>query len=220
MNFKRYASLYEKYKGYSMIPEETFIQNLELVDTFSWIEGSIVECGVWKGGMIAAIADLLGDSRKYYLYDSFEGLPPVKEIDGKSAPKWQSDPTTPLYFDNCRANKEFAEKAMQLSGATKVFLVPGWYEKTLKLFNSAVEIAILRLDSDWYDSTMLCLENLYKNVVEGGLIIIDDYYVWDGCSRAVHDFLSKYKYADRVSQFNNSVCYIKKVGNPFNVRPL
>src|SRR5437867_13329705 len=82
--------LYNKYRDYTMIPESSYIINLKLVDKYvRQIDGDAVECGVWKGGMIAGIAEILGGNRTYYLFDSFEGLLQVKEIDGYAAKKWQ-----------------------------------------------------------------------------------------------------------------------------------
>ena len=49
---------------------------------------------------------------------------------------------------------------------------------------------MLRLDGDWYESTRVCLENLYPHVAPGGIVIVDDYYNWDGCARAVNEFVS------------------------------
>ena len=84
----------------------------------------------------------------------------------------------------------------------------GWFDTTTANTEINEPIAILRLDGDWYDSTWVCLENLYPKVVENGLIIIDDYYAWDGCSRAVHDYLSKNNLPLRISQTKHGVCYI------------
>ncbi|MEO8414424.1 MAG: hypothetical protein ABI472_12230 [Ginsengibacter sp.] len=72
-----------------------------------------MECTVWRGGMIAGIASLLGKGRDYYLFDSFEGLTDVQEIDGKSAARWQSNKTFHDYFDNCRAEISFATEVMR-----------------------------------------------------------------------------------------------------------
>jgi Macrocin-O-methyltransferase (TylF) len=69
-------------------------------------------------------------------------------------------------------------------------------------------IAVLRLDGDWYDSTMLCLEHLFPLVVPGGLMLIDDYYTWDGCARAVHDYLSREQAAGRIEKTSGGVTYI------------
>ncbi|HEY4797855.1 MAG TPA: TylF/MycF/NovP-related O-methyltransferase, partial [Bacteroidia bacterium] len=81
---------------------------------------------------------------------------------------------------------------------------------SLPNFHCNERISILRLDGDWYDSTMDCLTNLYDEVQVGGVIIIDDYYTWDGCSRAVHDFLSKRNLVVKVKQNESGVCYIVK----------
>lgn len=200
--------LYKKYKEFTMIPKKIFIENLILCNDFRNIKGCIVECGVWKGGMIAAMADVLGKERDYFLFDSFEGLPKTKEIDGNAAIAWQNNIQSPYYFDNCKIEMNFAEKAMQISSAEKYKIVKGWFSETLPKFNH--KIAILRLDGDWYDATMECLDCLYNQVNKGGIIIIDDYYTWDGCSSAVHDFLSKNKLLDKIKQSGNGACFIIK----------
>jgi O-methyltransferase len=195
-----------------MVPEVLFIDNLQLCQRFSSVRGCVVECGVWRGGMIAAIAHLLGAERDYYLFDSFEGLPQAQDIDGQSAQKWQRDTTSPAYLDNCRTESDFADRAMQLSGAKHYRLVKGWFSDTLPSFKPAEPIAIMRLDADWYSSTLECLENLYRYVAQGGLLIIDDYHTWDGCAKAVHDFLSNHKLSDRVHQSSAGIAYIVKNG--------
>lgn len=209
----KYSTIYYKFRKFTMIPPVTYLHNLMLADKYRHVQGVVVECGTWRGGMVSGIGQLLNDpSRKYYLFDSFEGLPVPTDEDGQHAFDWAADKTSDLYFDNCSAEIAYAEKATKLAGLKNVELIKGWFSDTLPHFDKSQKIAILRLDGDWYDSTMQCLDNLYDSVVPGGLIIIDDYYTWDGCSRAVHDFLSKRGLADRVRTFNNSVCYIEKYG--------
>ncbi len=72
------------------------------------------------------------------------------------------------YYDNCRAPIEFAERAIRLSGAPHYKLVKGWLENTLPEFAPPRPIAILRLDGDWYDSTMISLESLFKLLAPDG----------------------------------------------------
>jgi len=189
-----------RFKSHTMIPSETYISNLELAFAYRKIEGIIVECGVWRGGMIAGIANILGNNKKYYLFDSFEGLPPAKEIDGEAAIAWQSDKNSPGYHNNCSASIDFANEAMKKSGAKDFKLVKGWFEKTLPDFNEPCPIAILRLDGDWYESTMCCLSNLVPKLAPRGIIIVDDYRTWDGCSRAVHDYLSRNDLLFRITE--------------------
>ena len=68
----------------------------------------------------------------------------------------------------------------------------------------------MRLDGDWYESTTQVLNSLFKRVNSGGLIIIDDYYTWDGCSKATHDFLSGAQCQERIREYKG-VCYIQKI---------
>jgi O-methyltransferase len=200
----------DKFRDFTMINEFKYIRNLMLVHQVKNIEGCIVECGTWKGGMVAGIATLLkAQNRSYYLYDSFEGLPPAKEIDGADAIAWQQDTDSDFYLDNCSADERFAKEAMEISGAKDYHIIKGWFSDTLPHFPKK-EIAVLRMDGDWYDSTMDCLNNLYEYIVPGGIIIIDDYYTWDGCSRAIHDFISKNNLPVRVHQFMETVGYIVK----------
>ena len=98
---------------------------------------------------------------------------------------------------------------MELSGARNVHIRKGWFNQTLPQY-SGPPIAILRADGDWYESTIDTLTNLYPHVVKGGLIIFDDYYYWDGCAKAVHDFLSKKDLRDRIYQCNDLYAYIVK----------
>lgn len=171
-----YRSIYNKFKDFTMIAESTYIKNLLIINQALNKEGCIVECGVWRGGMSAGIADLLGASRKYYLFDSFEGLPPAKPIDGEAALAWQANENSPLYHNNNSAEIDFAQKAMSISAATDYEIIKGWFDQTLPRFTPSQKIAVLRLDADWFDSTLVCLEYLLPYMAKDGIIILDDYY--------------------------------------------
>jgi O-methyltransferase len=202
-------AVYDKYAAFTMISRLDYVLNLQLAGTVSAVDGAVVECGVWRGGMIAGIAEVLGGSREYVLCDSFQGLPEAQSIDGHAALQWQSDTDGPTYHDNCIAAEREARAAMALSPARRVQVVAGWFEKTLPTVRVDGGIALLRLDGDWYESTMACLDALYDRVVPGGLVIIDDYYTWDGCARAVHDFLSRRGVSARIQQWANAICYLR-----------
>lgn len=203
------VALYRKYASFTMIPEREYVLNLQLAEMARPIAGAVVECGVWRGGMIAGISELLGDSREYVLCDSFEGLPQAQAVDGPAALEWQSDTTAPTYYDNCTAQEGVARAAMALSPARRVRFVSGWFESTLPLVDVADGIALLRLDADWHASTTTCLEHLYHRVVPGGLIVVDDYYTWDGCARALHEFLARGGITTRIHQWKNVICYLR-----------
>jgi len=202
--------VYQRMKQFTMVPVHQYLKNLALVRKFRHVRGAIVECGTWRGGMIAGIASTLGNARKYFLFDSFEGLPQARVIDGARAMAWQADTGSRSYFDNCRADAAHAEAAMKTAGVSHYDIIKGWFSETLPSYYPNNRIAVLRLDADWYDSTMACLTNLYEHVVPGGVVIIDDYHVWDGCSKAVHDFVAHNQLPVRISQYDNTVCYIVK----------
>ncbi len=201
-----HGQLFERFAHYTRLQKSEYCLNLDLASAYRTVDGSVVECGVWRGGMSAGLAALLGNQRDYYLFDSFEGLPEASKIDGKKAIDWQATNEV----DNCRTEEIFAHEAMKLAGAERYHIVKGWFNQTLPPFHPAQRIAILRLDADWYSSTAECLNYLYEKVVPGGLIIVDDYYAWDGCARAIHDYLSVNRLRDRIRQHKDTVCYLVK----------
>lgn len=202
-------NLFLKYSAFTMIPKELYVDNLLLAKRFAHIPGEVVECGVWKGGMIAGISEIIGD-KKANLFDSYQGLPPVNEIDGESAWKWQNNPEGEFFYDNCSADERYALDAMKKSGV-EFTSYKGWFKD---VFNSSIPIesvSILRLDSDWYDSTMECLDFFYPKIRNGGLIIIDDYLTWEGCSKAIHDYLSKIESKSTIRATALGLTYIIKI---------
>jgi O-methyltransferase len=203
-----YLNICLKYKYYTMLASSIYIKNLLVAKQVAHIPGCVVECGVWRGGVMAGIADVLGSERQYFLFDSFEGLPPATSIDGEAAIEWQSNPHSHNYHNNCRAEIDFAKKAMDMSKANNYNIIKGWFDDTLPQFEPPEEIALLRLDADWFDSTLVCLQNLSKYMAKNGVIIIDDYYQWDGCAKAVHHFLSTNNLNWRISLAYGSVCVI------------
>jgi O-methyltransferase len=213
----QYRQIYATFKPFTMLPKGGYINNLSLCDEYRTVKGSVVEAGTWKGGMIAGIAKLLGSSRTYYLYDSFQGLPKATEYDalpdGYSAISWQEDLEKPEWKGRTRGNlsvdMSFAEEAMKLSSVSNYKITPGWFRNTLPDYNGG-PIAILRMDGDFYESVLDTLNYLYSKVVQGGIIIIDDYYYWHGARRAVHDFLSEHKLVDTIHQHRGGYPYILK----------
>jgi O-methyltransferase len=193
-----------------MIPKATYIKNLLMAHTVRQVEGCVVECGVWRGGMIAGLVSVLGSDREYFLFDSFEGLPPAKVVDGPAALAWQADVSAPGYHENCSASEEEAQAAMQRSGTKNYSLIKGWFEETVPTFKPAHPIALLRLDGDWYESTRICLQHLMPHLAPKGIVLIDDYYTWDGCARAVHEFLAQEGAEWRIQQFQNDVCVLSR----------
>jgi O-methyltransferase len=160
--------------------------------------GAFVECGVWKGGcagLMAAVAHQARSGRKTWLFDSFEGLPePTKEDGAKAAEYAEGRASGKLSsIDECVGPLGDVQRILftelKLDPAN-IQIEKGWFQNTLPGAKDRIgPISVLRLDGDWYDSTKCCLENLYDNVIPGGFVIIDDYNCWEGCRKAVDEFL-------------------------------
>ena len=209
-----------------MVKERRYVTNLELALEIRNLPGAVVECGVWRGGMIAGIASLLGNERRYHLFDSFRGLPPAEDIDGgtpsgQSAVDWQA-----VTGHNCAASEDKAIEAMALAGVDNYRTHVGWFSHTLPGDEGYPDgIALLRLDGDWYSSTTEVLESLFPYVNPGGLVIIDDYWYWDGCALAVHGYLHRHSRYERIEAegsrrpADNRVAFMVKRPDPDTAAP-
>lgn len=158
------------------------------------VMGDMVECGTWRGGcgvaMLMAQRTALGRvERKVHFLDSFQGLPPVDPSrDGPGAAKWQANTD-----HNCVAPRSDLQGLLDRLNfkPTEYAIWEGWFSDTLPdlLRSTEQKIAVLRLDGDWHSSTEECLRQLMPRVDDRGIVIIDDYYAWDGCARATHEWL-------------------------------
>jgi hypothetical protein len=191
----------------TMTSQERLISLSRAVDylTANNIDGGIVECGVWRGGSMMLVAKRLMQhldlSRKLYLFDTFEGMSQpnhkdVSSISNKRAKEELESSKKSANLSNiwCYSSLDEVKSNIALTGypQSNIFFIQGNVEKTLPspLLNN---IALLRLDTDWYESTYHELETLYDKVVCGGVIIIDDYGHWKGCKKAVDEFIEKRK---------------------------
>lgn len=162
------------------------------------LPGDIAECGVWRGGsmMITALTLLArGDtSRSLYLYDTFEGMSAPtaddKCPDGISAAQQlQDEPKGTGIW--CCASLEDVRANLLSTGypADKIHFIKGKVEDTLP-HQLPADLALLRLDTDWYESTRHELQHLYPLLCDHGLLIIDDYGYWQGAKKAVDEYFS------------------------------
>lgn len=164
-------------------------------------KGDFAECGTWMGGssfaMLLVQRYLYGKIiRPVWMFDSFQGLPAPCERDGPLAVKYQWETDAPDYFDNCTAPLPKVMAAIQGFGfsAEEAIVVPGWFNETLAVHKDELArrgLAVLRVDCDFYEPVAYVLKEFSSFVSEEGTIILDDYYAWDGCARATHDFLSQ-----------------------------
>ncbi|MFC1740743.1 TylF/MycF/NovP-related O-methyltransferase [Pseudomonadota bacterium] len=182
------------------------------------IEGDIVECGVWRGGSIIAAALTLIDigvsDRHLYLYDTFEGM---------SEPDDKKDVSFDGFLASELLNKEVRGKGIwceaSLDDVKENVLRTGYPEDHVHFIKGRVEdtlpslmpkkIAILRLDTDWYESTLHELKYLYPLISRQGILIIDDYGHWKGARAACDEFfgelpdspmLMRIDYSGRIAQ--------------------
>lgn len=153
------------------------------------IPGDFVECGVSWGKQALMMAHTLawsGDlDRPIVLYDTFTGMPQPDPMDGPiAAQKWR-----PAWHAHALSEVQ-ALMADAPYPASRIRYVPGDVCETVKAENHA-QIALLRIDVDWYRSTKHVLETLRERVVPGGIVILDDYGRWPGAKRAIDDVLGK-----------------------------
>jgi O-methyltransferase len=166
------------------------------------IPGAVVECGVWRGGSMMAVAKTLlsieSAERELFLFDTFDGMSVPDEHDislvgekaselGGQHKKSESD----LFW--CYAPMETVKQAVLSTGypEERLHFVKGRVEETLPL-EAPDEIALLRLDTDWYESTRHELETLYPRLARGGVLILDDYGHWQGARKAVDEYIEKH----------------------------
>lgn len=161
--------------------------------------------------MAFALTELCPTIGEVHFFDSFEGLPQAGPLDGQKALHDQAEGK--LWHNNNTASiDDFMTGLAPLEDSgRRIEAHKGWFADTLPGFAPDKPISVLRLDGDWYESTMCVLDNLFDKVMPGGVILIDDYYDWEGCSRAVHDFLSRRKATETIRQSRfGGVAYIVK----------
>jgi predicted O-methyltransferase YrrM len=195
-----FNQLYLKVKPYTMTSRErvaSIVHSIKYIVKNN-IQGSIVECGVYKGGStLAAIEALKNENcfdRDVYLYDTFEGMtsPSKNDIDlygtfaTKRFEKLKINPSSSNWLNESLDN---VKKLIQSSGynMTKVFFVQGDVLKTIPK-TTPNKIALLRLDTDWYESTKHELVHLFPLLSKNGILIIDDYGHWEGSKKATDEY--------------------------------
>lgn len=166
------------------------------------IPGDFIECGVWKGGSSLMMAKMLAmhniTDRKVILYDTYEGMSEPTENDkdyaGVDAEKLLQESSIEVQDSVwCYSSFDEVKNNLSLSGLPEenIIIIKGMVEETIPSQVPTNKIALLRLDTDWYESTKHELEHLYPMLVNKGLLIIDDYGHWQGCRKAVDEYMSK-----------------------------
>ena len=197
--------VYSAVKSLTMVSAARIVANTRAIDYIlkAQIPGDIVECGVWRGGSSMAMALRLvqqGDtSRKLWMYDTYSGM-----TDATAADVSYSGLSGAALLDTAKhykgpdrgralgyASLDEVEANMRTTGypANQIKFVKGPVEETLPS-QIPPQISLLRIDTDWYNSTKHELLHLYPRLSVGGILIIDDYGHWDGARRAVDEYFA------------------------------
>jgi len=163
------------------------------------VPGAFVECGVWRGGSMMAVALTLlrlgVTDRDLYLFDTFAGMTEPGPHDVKKGGRHASDVLRETSRDASvwaiAALDEVREAVLGVGyPAERVHFVEGPVEETLP-HHAPGEVALLRLDTDWYQSTKHELVHLYPRLARGGVLIVDDYAFWRGSQQAVDEYVQE-----------------------------
>ena len=208
-----------KFSMCSSLNHWALIQSLKHISKCK-IDGDIVEAGVYKGGnlmLMSHFVDKFNLKKKIYAYDTFEGMPlENKNIDVDFNNKSAND-TRKQYIEGkwCYASLDNVKKNLSefdLKFEDKINFIKGKVEETLTFDkNLPKKISLLRLDTDFYESTKIELEVLYPKLEKNGILIIDDYGHWKGAKKAVDEYFrtdQKFRFFHRID--HTSRLYIKE----------
>ena len=197
-----HIEIIEKVRPYTMTSAERLFALIEAVKYVvkNDIPGSIVECGVWKGGSMMAVAETLkklnATDRQLYLYDTYAGMTPPTDEDKAHNEETAAD----LLVKDAGIKEESVVWAFSTIEEVKanisqtnypqnnIHFIEGDVLKTIPAADPGA-IALLRLDTDWYESTKHEMEQLYPKLNQSGVLIIDDYGFWKGSRKAVDEYL-------------------------------
>ncbi|MGQ9896573.1 MAG: TylF/MycF/NovP-related O-methyltransferase [Acidobacteriota bacterium] len=206
-------------KAYTMTsPERLFaLINAVRYITQAGIPGDLVECGVWRGGSMMAVAHMLKrlgcNDRCLYLFDTYEGMtrPDSLDVDYAGKPaltEFEAAKKTKDSSSWCYASLEEVYENIASTGydMSKVKFVKGKVETTIPA-SAPSQISLLRLDTDWYQSTKHELVHLFPRLSEGGVLIIDDYGYWQGSQKATDEYFME----NRISILLNRIDFCARI---------
>ncbi len=191
-----FQEILKKVRPYTMTSEDRIwsLHNAMNYVVKNNIEGDIVECGVWRGGssMVAALTMLnhQTSNKKLFMYDTYEGMSEPSDEDvsilgDTGEATWQG-------INQCFADLQDVSTNIYSTNypKEKINLIKGKVEDTIPQ-TIPEKISLLRLDTDWYESTYHELVHLFPRLVKGGVLIIDDYGHWQGARKAVDQYFSE-----------------------------
>ena len=197
-----FLELWERVRSYTMISPERAYAIYSAIHYLvkAGISGALVECGVWKGGatMLMALTLLKLDAanRELYLFDTFQGMTPPTE---KDTVAWSGQSVQEKWAEDQRGEKNnFGWWAVSRQEVVKNLISTGYPKELILAVEGDVAttipaqspegIALLRLDTDWYESTLHELRHLYPRLQGGGVLLLDDYGHFTGARKAVDEY--------------------------------
>lgn len=215
---KKELRIVEEVAPYTMTSGKRITQTIRAVRDLDAnnIAGDIVECGVWKGGQI--ISAWLANNktkRNFWLYDTFEGMTAPTVHDHKVNAKNEvhharlSSKAKNGFDQWCRAEiEEVSNNVFKYIPPHQCNFIKGPVEQTLlDKKNIPKNIALLRLDTDWYESTLQEIMVLYPRLNVGGYMILDDYNGWRGCKKAFHEVFGD---SQEIHTIDRTAVYVRK----------
>jgi hypothetical protein len=195
-------AMIDKVREFTMTsPERLFAlrQSVKYV-VANHIPGAIVECGVWRGGSMMAVAHTLRElqvqDRDLYLFDTYDGMTAPTNADknyrGQSAAALLQAESKADSWNWAFGPLDGVKQALSGTGydSQRLFFVKGKVEETVPE-KAPATIALLRLDTDWYESTYHELTCLFPRLSPGGVLILDDYGHWQGARRAADQYFAE-----------------------------
>ncbi|NPA44138.1 MAG: macrocin O-methyltransferase [Chlorobi bacterium] len=214
-----FFKLAEKCKPFTMTSTERLYSLYKSVEYSikNKIDGDYVECGVWKGGSSMMIAlTLLKNNitdKKIYLYDTYEGMSEPTEddinyVNKKAKEKYSLTMNKETGSNWCRSELEEVKSNLYSTGYPKenIIFIKGKVEETIPQ-TVPQKISLLRLDTDWYESTKHEMDYLYPLLSEKGVLIIDDYGHWQGCRKAIDEYFKE----NNINVLLNGIDYTGRV---------
>lgn len=175
------------------------------------VPGDFLEAGVWRGGTIVYMKGVLaahGARRRVWAADSFEGLPePDLELYPQDHDQWLHD------VELMAVSRKAVEETLDQYGFLDedVQFLEGWFKDTMPTA-PVDQLSLLRLDGDYYESTIQVLDAMYDKVSPGGFILVDDYGAIPACKQAVEDFRGPREINDPIELVDWTGAYWRKSG--------
>ena len=218
-----------KSKGWSFLEESALRMHVSLIASTSRLPGVMIECGVANGGTAMVATASKPSSRELHLYDTFSGMPaPSSDHDGKDVHdryrvirEGKAGRSYYGYNKNLLADikSRFSSLGMD-PGSNHVVFHPGLFQDTLEVTSevtSSAGVVYAHLDGDWYESTMTALSRIAPRVVAGGYVVVDDYFGYSGCRKAVNEFFDVSEDSVNASSVRRPLVVADKLGRKWSL---